>query len=123
MAIRGGTPVSISFGGDEFIFTGDATPEIDDGVEVTKESNADRSVRKIFKYNPWSATGCVVKADADIWERLKTHRDAVDDPDCTIALSDGVILNGNGSPDSIKYNPSSATCSFDASGEDSLKEL
>ena len=123
MAIRGGTPVSISFGGDEFIFTGDATPEIDDGVEVTKEANADRSIRKIYKYNPWSATGCTVKANAETWDRLKSHRDSVDDPDCTIELSDGVILNGTGSPDAIKYNPANATASFDASGEDSLKAL
>jgi len=123
MSIVGGTPVSISFGGEEFIFTGDVEPEIDDGVEITKEMNADRSVRKLYKYNPWSASGCVVKADADTWERLKAHRDAVDDPDCTIELSDGVILNGTGSPDAIKYNPAKATCSFDASGEDSLKAL
>jgi hypothetical protein len=122
--VRGGTPKTIAFGGQELKFVGEGGPEIDDGIEITRESNADKTARKLFKYNPWSATGCVVEADLDLYTIVKEIHESGDDVDVTIEMADGDVLVGVGGPEgTIKFSPEKATMSFDVAGGGVLKKL
>jgi hypothetical protein len=121
--IVGGTPKTIAFGGESFKFTGDNEPEIDDGIEVTRESNADKTARKIVKVGPWMANGCTVECNAAKFDRLIEIKNSADDGDVAIELHDGVVLVGTegGPSGTIKYNPAKATATFDVSGTGDLK--
>jgi hypothetical protein len=122
--IVGGTPKTIAFGGQELKFVGEGGPEIDDGIEIIREANADKTARKLFKYNPWSATGCVVEADLELYAIVKEIHASNDDSDVTIEMSNGDVLTGVGGPEgTIKFSPEKATMSFDVAGEGVLKKL
>lgn len=124
MTIIGGTPISISFGGDEYTFTGDAAPTIEDGFEVTLEMNGNKTVRKLLAASPWMANGCKVEGDVDLFEELKSHLNSTTDEDCTIEFIDGNIYQGIGWPvGRPSYDPSTASITFDAGGGGQLKKL
>jgi len=124
MSISGGVPESISFDGQEFKYVGDTAPTFDDGVVVTWESNAGgKTARKLFTYQPWTITGGAVEANLDTIELLKALKNTTSDVDVVVAMADGTFYQGIGSPtDTISYDPSKATASFDAGGAGEMKK-
>lgn len=112
--ITGGTPVTISFAGEEFTYTGDAKPNFKDGINVTQESNADGSLRELYEINPGMIEGNTVEADWDTFQRLIALKNTVGEKDVSIALQDGTIVVGVGKPvGEMEFDASRAVASFD----------
>ena len=119
MTVSGGTPVSISFAGIEFIFTGDAKPEPDDGINVTMEANANGSNRELYEVAPWMISGCTVEATWDQYQELIDIKNTVGGKDVSMELATGeiIVAPSKGKPvGTIKYDPTRAVASFDVAG-------
>jgi hypothetical protein len=118
MTIAGGTPTYVSFAGKEFVLTGDAKPEFDDGIVINPTANADGSLRELHEIGAGMITGVVVEADAAKYEQLIEFKNTVGGKDMSIELIDGTkyVVSDGAKPINLKYNPADATCSFDIAG-------
>lgn len=119
MTVSGGTPVSISFAGIEFVFTGDAKPEFDDGINVTLEANANGTNRELYEIGPWMVSGCTVECTYDQWVTLNDIKNTVGGKDVSIELATGevIVAPSKGKPvGTIKYDSTRAVASFDVGG-------
>jgi hypothetical protein len=119
MTIAGGTPPTISFGGvGEFVLTGNCKPEIDDGIVVNPESNADGGLRKLYEIGPGMITGIEAACTPEQYEKLVEAKNNVAGYDMSLELIDGqkYVTTEGANPVNLRYNPASATCSFDVAG-------
>lgn len=119
MTIAGGTPPTISFGGvGEFILTGTCKPEIDDGIVINPEGNADGSLRELWEINPGMITGIEAVCTPAQYDLLVQAKNTVGGKDMSLELIDGqkYVATEGAKPVNLRYNPASATCSFDVAG-------
>lgn len=115
----GGTPPAVSFAGQEFILTGDAKPEFDDGIAVNPAGNADGSVRELYEVNPGQITGVVVACTAAQYDQLVELKNTVGFKDMSIELVTGekYVSRSGAKPLNVKFNPAEETATFDISGD------
>ena len=118
MTVSGGAPPNVNFAGIEFVITGDCKPEFDDGLQINPEANADGSLRELIEVGPWMITGITVEATWDTYNELVDLKNTVGGKDMSMELIDGTIITAatGAKPNNLKYNPGSATCSFDIFG-------